>query len=66
MEKYLSYFRIVGYDREIVIKAKTLMSKPFAPTATRSQMEPHPAILSFPRKRESKSWARAGYLLSQA
>jgi hypothetical protein len=29
MEKYLSYFRIIGYDREITIKAERLISKPF-------------------------------------
>jgi hypothetical protein len=30
-EKLLSYFRIIGYDREIAVKAETLMSEPFRP-----------------------------------
>jgi hypothetical protein len=53
-EKYLSYFRIVDYDREIAIKAERLMSKPIRPHSNAQSDETAASrLVSCPHKRES-------------
>ena len=44
-EKYLSYFRIVGYDARSPSKQRGSSPNRSAPTATRSQMKSQRAVL---------------------